>query len=139
MLTQLEVQTALATIRRKESEMAQRLLAAQKQATQEVAQARQAAQAMMAQAGRDGQRAGEAERQAMLTAIEQEAEAILVQAQVEADRWQEEGEKRRETAVIQLITLVCGYDVSVEEGEGLLATNGYRAREEAFLRLRGSP
>lgn len=138
MLTQLEVQTPLAAIRRKENEMAQQLLAAQIQAGQEIAQARQAAQAMMAQAGRDGQQAGEVERQELLAAIEQEAQAILAQAQMAADRWQEEGDARMAKAVAQLITLVCGCDIVTTRAEGIFAPDGYHTKEQNSLSLRVS-
>ncbi len=107
MSTQLETLTPLAAIRHKESEMAQRLLTAQNEAAQAITQARQTAQRIIAQAAHDGQQAGEVERQAKLKAIEQEAQAILAQAQTEADRWQVEEEIKVATAVTQLIAHIC--------------------------------
>ena len=107
MSTQPETLTPLAAIRHKESEMAQRLLTAQNEAAQAIMQARQKAHRMIAQATHDGQQAGEVERQAKLTAIEQEAQAILAQARTEADRWHAEAEAKVATAVTQLIDHIC--------------------------------
>ncbi len=98
----------LEIIRRREADI-KRCLAAQREAGAAIlADAERRAREMLIAAEAEGQRAGEAQRQAAQAAAEGEARSIIAQAQAEAERLQRAGQQPIAAAVARAVEMVIG-------------------------------
>jgi vacuolar-type H+-ATPase subunit H len=98
----------LEAIRRQEAEIKRRL-AAQREAGEVVlAEAERRARDLLIAAALEGQRAGEAQRQAAQAAAEREAQSIAARAQAEAERLQRVGQQPLAAATARAVALVIG-------------------------------
>ena len=100
--------TPLEVIRRKEAEVKRRL-AAEREADEAVlAEAKRRAGELLTAAELEGQRAGEAQRQAAQAEAEREAETILARARAEAEALQRTGEPQMAAAIAWAVEIVVG-------------------------------
>jgi vacuolar-type H+-ATPase subunit H len=98
----------LEIIRRKEAEVTRCLAAARETAVTEIKAVEQQARNLARQAETQGQREGEAQRQAVLDEAEREAESILAQAKAQAEALRNVSQVEVETVVAQAMTIIIG-------------------------------
>jgi vacuolar-type H+-ATPase subunit H len=98
----------LEIIRYKEAEATRRLAAARETTVTETKAIEQQARNLVRQAEIQGQREGEAQRQAGLDEAEREAESILVQAMAQAEALRNVSQVEVETVVAQALTIIIG-------------------------------
>ena len=98
----------LQAIRRKEAEVKRRLAAERETVESRVASAERQARELLTAAEIEGQRVGEAQRQATLAEAEREAATVLTRARAEAELLQRVGEQRMPAAVARAVEIVLG-------------------------------
>ncbi len=95
-------------IRNKEAEVTRRLAATREAVANEIAAARQRAQEQIARAEERGRSAGEAQRHSILDDVEKEAQAIITQADAEAEVLRHITYEQMEAAVKHALDIVLG-------------------------------
>ena len=100
--------TLLEAIRRKEAEVKRRLASQRDAAETLVAEAERRARERLSAAEIEGQRVGDAQRQAAQVEAEREAQVILARAWAEAETLQSAGEQRMAAAVARAVEIVIG-------------------------------
>ncbi len=98
----------LEAIRRHEAEIKRRLAAAREAADALLLETERQADEQVAAAEIDGQRVGEAQRQAVQAEAEREAEVIVARAHTEAVRLQRMGEQQMAEVVARAVAIVIG-------------------------------
>ncbi len=98
----------LEVIRRREADIKRRLAAQREAGAAVLADAERRAREMLTAAEAEGQRVGEAQRQAAQAAAEGEARSIIAQAQSEAERLQRVGQQPIAAAVARAVEMVIG-------------------------------
>jgi vacuolar-type H+-ATPase subunit H len=102
-------------IRQTEAEVTRRIAAARITAEQIVEQARQQAAALKREASESGRREGQARYQTSLSNAEEEARALVAEAQEQADQLRRRGDKRMQLAVNRAFNFLISL---VEEEQG---------------------
>jgi vacuolar-type H+-ATPase subunit H len=97
-------------VRQTEAEITRKIAAAREAAEQIVTKAHRDAAILKNQSREEGQREGKARCREIISRAEEEAGALVVQAQSQAENMRRKGDTNMETAVRNVITLIIGLE-----------------------------